>query len=313
MRPSTTWLATLLPMVILLSTGRRLRRNRTGGRLPQAALSGRGMSGKPPRRRARDSPGRRSKPPRRMRRNMAAAVAASSGTATSSRSGAIRKSWPTSNPRPRASWERPSSGLAVDAGLVTLDDPAVKHYPAIGASGPDNPRDRLAEITIRHLATMTAGFDDGRPPKLVYRPGTDGFYSNDGSNMLAELLTLRFGEDLAAVLKREVMDPIGVPPVGVEVARECLPGQNDQRPAEPRIRVRHHHHAPRPRPDRLPLLTRGRMERPAHPLPGIHPHRNPAHRPAQLRALLRVLLGQQRPGHVPRYAGRRLLGTRPGR
>ena len=103
-------------------------------------------------------------------------------------------------------------GLAVDAGLVKLDDPAVKHYPTIGAKGPDNPRDRLAEITIRHLATMTAGFDDGRPPKLVYRPGTDGLYSNDGSNMLAELLTLRFGEDLAAVLKREVMDPIGVPP-----------------------------------------------------------------------------------------------------
>ena len=45
---------------------------------------------------------------------------------------------------------------------------------------------------------MTAGFDDGRPPKLVYQPGTDGFYSNDCSNMLAELLTLRFGEDLAA-------------------------------------------------------------------------------------------------------------------
>ena len=47
---------------------------------------------------------------------------------------------------------------------------------------------------------MTAGFDDGRPPRLFYRPGTDGYYSNDGSNMLAELLTMRFGEDLEAVL-----------------------------------------------------------------------------------------------------------------
>ncbi len=103
-------------------------------------------------------------------------------------------------------------GLAVDAGLVKLDDLAAKHYPAIGAERPANRRDWLAEITIRHLATMTAGFDDGRPPTLVYRPGTDGFYSNDGSNMLAELLTLRFNEDLAAVFKRTVMDPIGVPP-----------------------------------------------------------------------------------------------------
>ena len=87
----------------------------------------------------------------------------------------------------------------------------MKHYPAIGATRPANQREWLAEITIRQLATMTAGFDDGRPPKLAYRPGTDGFYSNDGSNMLAELLTLRFGTELAEVLKREVMDPIGVP------------------------------------------------------------------------------------------------------
>ena len=102
-------------------------------------------------------------------------------------------------------------GLAVDRGLVAPDDRAVKHYPAIGKNGPNNPADRLAEITIRQLATMTAGFDDGRPPKVIYRPGSGGMYSNDGANMLAELLTLRFGEDLAAILEREVMTPIGVP------------------------------------------------------------------------------------------------------
>ncbi|HEY2154368.1 MAG TPA: serine hydrolase, partial [Isosphaeraceae bacterium] len=103
-------------------------------------------------------------------------------------------------------------GLAVDAGLVGLDDRAVKHYPKIGIEIPTNTRDWLDEITIRHLATMTAGFDDGRPPRLTYRPGSSGFYSNDGANMLAELLTLRFREDLSAVLKRKIMDPIGTPP-----------------------------------------------------------------------------------------------------
>jgi CubicO group peptidase (beta-lactamase class C family) len=103
-------------------------------------------------------------------------------------------------------------GLAVDAGLVTLDEPATTYYRAIGAEHPGNGQSWLREITIRHLATMTAGFDDSRPPKLVYRPGTDGLYSNDTANMLAELLTLKFGDDLAAVLKRRVMDPIGVPP-----------------------------------------------------------------------------------------------------
>jgi CubicO group peptidase (beta-lactamase class C family) len=102
-------------------------------------------------------------------------------------------------------------GLAVDAGLVKLDDLAQKHYAAIGTEKDENDADWLKEITVRHLATMTAGFDDGRPPKLVYRPGTKGIYSNDTSNMLAELLTLKYGEDLSAVVKREVMDPIGVP------------------------------------------------------------------------------------------------------
>ena len=103
-------------------------------------------------------------------------------------------------------------GLAFDARLVGLDDLAAKHYPKIGTETPANSREWLREITVRHLATMTAGFDDGRPPRLTYRPGTSGFYSNDGANMLAELLTLRFHEDLSAVLKRKIMDPIGVPP-----------------------------------------------------------------------------------------------------
>lgn len=100
-------------------------------------------------------------------------------------------------------------GLAVDDGLVKLDDPARKYYPEISAERPD---DRLDEITIRQLATMTAGFDDERPPQLAYRPGTSGKYSNDGANMLAELLTLRFGEDLSLVIRRRVMEPLAIQP-----------------------------------------------------------------------------------------------------
>jgi CubicO group peptidase (beta-lactamase class C family) len=103
-------------------------------------------------------------------------------------------------------------GLAVDSGLVNLDDQAHRYLPEIGSETPGNSAEWLGAITLRQLATMTAGFDDGRPPKLVYRPGTAGIYSNDTANMLAELLTLRFGEDLQAVLKRKVLDPIGADP-----------------------------------------------------------------------------------------------------
>jgi CubicO group peptidase (beta-lactamase class C family) len=101
-------------------------------------------------------------------------------------------------------------GLAVDAGLVELDDPARGHLPEIGGDNPGNDPAWLGAITIRQLATMTAGFDDGRPPRLVYRPGTRGIYSNDTANMLAEILTVKFGADLATVVKQKVLDSIGV-------------------------------------------------------------------------------------------------------
>ncbi len=103
-------------------------------------------------------------------------------------------------------------GLAINDGLVKLDDQAVHHFPALGAGQPEAVHDWLAEITIRELATMTAGFDDARPAKLVYRPGTKGIYSNDTANILADTLTLRFRKDLKDVVKRRILDPIGVPP-----------------------------------------------------------------------------------------------------
>ena len=103
-------------------------------------------------------------------------------------------------------------GLAVDAGLVGLEDKARLHSPQLGGDRPENRADWLGEITLRHLATMTAGFDDSRPAKLVNRPGTTGIYSNDTANMLADLLTLKYGEDLESVMRRKVMDPIGISP-----------------------------------------------------------------------------------------------------
>ena len=101
-------------------------------------------------------------------------------------------------------------GLAVDAGLVRLDDKARLHSPQLGGDRPENRGDWLGEITLRHLATMTAGFDDSRPAKLINRPGTSGTYSNDTANLLADLLALKYGEDLEAVMRRKVMDPIGI-------------------------------------------------------------------------------------------------------
>jgi CubicO group peptidase (beta-lactamase class C family) len=104
-------------------------------------------------------------------------------------------------------------GLALDEGLIRLEDRAQAHYPQIGRERPENIASGwLERITVHHLATMTAGFDDGRPPRLMHEPGRRGIYSNDCSNMLAELLTLKFEDDLASVLKKRVMDVIGADP-----------------------------------------------------------------------------------------------------
>ena len=63
-------------------------------------------------------------------------------------------------------------GVAFDDRLVQLDNDARKHYPRLGEERPENIKTGwLDEITVHHLATMTAGFDDGRPPTLVRRPG----------------------------------------------------------------------------------------------------------------------------------------------
>ena len=106
-------------------------------------------------------------------------------------------------------------GLAVDAGLVRLDDKARLYSPQLGGDRTENRGDWLGEITLRHLATMTAGFDDSRPAKLVNRPGTSGTYSNDTANLLA---------DLESVMRREVTGPIGISP------STCLWRDNQYRP-----------------------------------------------------------------------------------
>ena len=105
MRIGTSTLATLLLATSLLPAGRAQARASR-----KADPSGRGENGRPPLPRARDWPRRPSTPWRRMPRNPAAAAAASSGTVTSSRSGATRSGWPTSSRRPRGPSGRLSSG-----------------------------------------------------------------------------------------------------------------------------------------------------------------------------------------------------------
>ena len=105
-------------------------------------------------------------------------------------------------------------GLALADGLVTLDDPAVRHHPAF-ATPPEGNRDTgwPEHVTLRHLANQTAGFEKpGGYGKLLFAPGTQWHYSDAGPNWLAECLTLRYRRDLNEVLFERVFGPLGIQP-----------------------------------------------------------------------------------------------------
>jgi len=69
----------------------------------------------------------------------------------------------------------------------------------------------IGEITIRHLATQTAGFEKpGGYGKLLFKPGTKWLYSDAGPNWLAECVTLAYGRDLQELMFERVFSPLGI-------------------------------------------------------------------------------------------------------
>jgi CubicO group peptidase (beta-lactamase class C family) len=102
-------------------------------------------------------------------------------------------------------------GLAIGDGRVALGGRAQSYLPPLGVPPSGNAGTGwLDEITLQHLATHTAGFDKrGGFERLLFRPGTAWSYSDGGANWLADVLTLRFRQDLAAVLRARILGPIG--------------------------------------------------------------------------------------------------------
>jgi CubicO group peptidase (beta-lactamase class C family) len=109
-------------------------------------------------------------------------------------------------------------GLALKDGLVHLDDPAIKFHPTFGTPPESNSAtDWIEHITLRHLATQTAGFEKpGGYEKLDFAPGTAWLYSDGGPNWLAECLTLAYRRDLNDVLFERVFGPIGITPTDLQ-------------------------------------------------------------------------------------------------
>jgi CubicO group peptidase (beta-lactamase class C family) len=103
-------------------------------------------------------------------------------------------------------------GVALKDGKIELDAPARRYHATLGVPPESNAETGwLDEITIRHLATQTAGFEkSGGYEKLLFEPGSQWHYSDGGPNWLAECITLVYGRDLEDLMFDRVFTPLGI-------------------------------------------------------------------------------------------------------
>jgi CubicO group peptidase (beta-lactamase class C family) len=102
-------------------------------------------------------------------------------------------------------------GLAMDdAKVASLNDTAQTYLPTLGTT-PANDPTWLSQITVRQLATHTAGFEKNLGyPALIYQPGTTWSYSDGALNWLADLLTDEYAQDLGVLLNTRVWSVLGI-------------------------------------------------------------------------------------------------------
>lgn len=101
--------------------------------------------------------------------------------------------------------------FAIDDNLVSIEDRASRHLPAIGQIEVTNDPAQTEAITLLQLATHTAGFEKaGSYGRLLDPPGTAWRYSDGGLNWLADTLTTVYGQDLQAIFKPRLYSVLGI-------------------------------------------------------------------------------------------------------
>ena len=103
-------------------------------------------------------------------------------------------------------------GLALRDEKLALDDLALDCHAQLGTPPTENAATGwLSSITLRHLATHTAGFaKPGGFEELLFEPGTRWLYSDGGPNWLAECITLTYERDLLRLMNERIFRPIGI-------------------------------------------------------------------------------------------------------
>ena len=135
-----------------------------------------------------------------------------------------------------ASITKTMTGIAImqlrDRGLLTLDDPIVRHVPELAQV--HNPFGDTGAITLRQLMSHSAGFGgptwpwrehDWQPfeprgwaqlaamlpyTEVRFRPGTRFGYSNPGIVYLGQVIERLSGEDFEVYVDKNILKPLGM-------------------------------------------------------------------------------------------------------
>lgn len=127
-------------------------------------------------------------------------------------------------------------GLALDQDLIELSDSARARMPSLAIPPGTDSAATLDQITILNLATHTAGFPKpGGYHALVAPPAAEWRYSDGGLNWLADVLSVGFGRDLAALLDERVWSVLGLNP-GASFDGDDVRWRNPSTLADPAIR-----------------------------------------------------------------------------
>jgi len=96
-------------------------------------------------------------------------------------------------------------GIAVDRGIVALDDPVTEY---LGAGWSEAPEADERRITIRHLLTMTSGLAEDLTVEAA--PGTRWFYNTPAYHRLMPVLEAATGMDRGALTAAWLTRKIGM-------------------------------------------------------------------------------------------------------
>ena len=126
-------------------------------------------------------------------------------------------------------------GLAIEAGLLSLDDKVISFFD--DDELPATISDNLAAMTVRHLLTMTTGHSEdtvealSRDRRMVkiflgleveHEPGTVFVYNSGATYMLSAILQRLTGEKLLDYLRPRLFEPLGITEATWQVSREGI-------------------------------------------------------------------------------------------